>query len=124
MSEKPSSPDDDSTDTTDRRVPTVESQLGDVELPDGFTEDETNRDGVFSYAAEWHAFTHGVFLGLTTKPWRTPPEPTNRDVELESHYYRGGYVIGTLLQVALLLLLGRETAESVNLVAPGPGGLV
>lgn len=121
MSEKPSTPDDDdSTDTRpngDSAVPTVQSQLdGNIELPDGYTEDETERDGVFSYAAEWHAFTHGVFLGITTKPWRTPPEPTNRDVDLESHYYRGGYVIGTLLQVALLLLLGRETVESMNVL--------
>lgn len=64
-----------------------------------YRESDDDYDGFLSYAAEYHSLTHGVYLGLTTHPLRTPPEPENRDVELEPHYYRGGFVIGTLVQV-------------------------
>lgn len=79
----------------------------DIELPDGATESETDRNGFLSYAAEWHSVTHGVYMGLTTRPWRTPPEPAVDDVVKESHYYRGGYVIGTLLQVVIVFCFVR-----------------
>ena len=79
------------------------------ELPDGPTESTTARNGFLSYAAEWHAFSHGVYFGLTTLPVRTPPEPQTPDVQTELPYYRGGYVLGTLMQVSIcvgLLALG------------------
>lgn len=56
---------------------------------------------------EWHALGHGVYMGVTTHPLQTPPEPKNDDVELEQHYYRGGYVLGTLLQVVIIVILLR-----------------
>lgn len=74
--------------------------------PDAPSEDDSERNGVLSYAAEWHALTHGVYLGLTTRPRVTPPQPQNRDVRKEPHYYRGGYVIGTLLHLAIAGLTG------------------
>jgi hypothetical protein len=70
--------------------------------PDAPTEDDSKRDGFLSYAAEWHSMTHGVFKGFTTHPFQTPPQPDNADVRKESHYYAGGYMIGTLLQVGLI----------------------
>ena len=85
---------------TDKTTQNETTEAG--SLPDAASESGTSRDGAFSYAAEWHAFTHGVFLGLTTKPWKTPPTPNNADVRKENHYYRGGYVLATLLQLALI----------------------
>lgn len=79
--------------------------------PSAPSEDDTDYDGAFSYAAEWHAFSHGVYKGLTTKPWRTPPEPDNADVEKESHYYRGGYVLGTLVYAVILAGVGEAAFD-------------
>lgn len=62
----------------------------------------TDRDGLLSSTTEWHAFTHGVYLGFTSLPWQTPPEPENPDVAAEPHYYRGGYLLGTGCQLAML----------------------
>lgn len=69
---------------------------------DAATEDESKRDGFLSYSAEWHAFTHGVYLGFTTRPQRTPEQPDNEDVQKEPHYYRGGYIIGSGLQLLVI----------------------
>lgn len=49
------------------------------------------------------AFTHGVYLGLTSGPPFRPPDPTAEAAQRHLHYYRGGYVAGTLLQAALLV---------------------
>lgn len=78
--------------------------------PSAPSEDETEYDGFLSYAAEWHAFTHGVYKGVTTMPYRAPPEPDNPDVNKEPHYYRGGYVLGTLLQLGIIVFFGVEAA--------------
>lgn len=74
--------------------------------PDSPTESGSERDGFLSYAAEWHAFAIGVYDGM--KNWRARPEelPSNDDVEKEPHYYKGGYVIGTLLQLFIVAVLG------------------
>lgn len=69
------------------------------------SEADTDRDGFASYPAEVHALTHGVYMGLTSRPLVHPAEPDNPDVEKESHYYRGGYVLGTLLQIAIVGVL-------------------
>lgn len=76
-----------------------------MELPDGETEDETERDGVLSYAAEWHAFAIGFYDGM--KSWRLRPGelPENDDVQAEPHYYSGAYVLGTLLQAFVAVAL-------------------
>jgi len=73
------------------------------ELPDEPSEDGTERDGVLSYSAEWHALAHGAFDGMRT--WRVRPTklPDNPDVQAEPHYYKGAYVLGTLLQAVLVL---------------------
>lgn len=78
-------------------------------LPDEPTEDETNRDGFLSYAGEWHALSFGVYHGMKT--WRVRPKglPENDDIQSEPHYYTGGYVIGTLLQLGIVLLLATVT---------------
>lgn len=68
-------------------------------------ESDTDYDGFLSYSAEWHAFSHGIYMGFTTHPFQTPPEPKNRDVDRETHYYRGGYILGSLIQVFLVLVV-------------------
>lgn len=74
-------------------------------LPDKADESETDRDGLLSYAAEWHAFTHGLYGGM--RSWRARPDalPANGDVQKEPHYYKGGYVVGTLLQLVIVVLV-------------------
>lgn len=37
-------------------------------LPDASTEEGTERDGLLSYAAEWHALLYGFLVGLTGRP--------------------------------------------------------
>lgn len=73
--------------------------------PDAANESDDPYDGAFSYAAEGHAFTHGVYDGM--KNWRVRPKqlPDNDDVQKEPHYYKGGYVIGTLLQVGVVCVI-------------------
>lgn len=86
-----------------------ESGATSLELPDGSTEDATERDGAFSYAGEWHAFTIGVYRGLVTyKPWSDDFDEVAAeydDVDAEPWYYKGGYVVGTLVQVAVLVTI-------------------
>jgi hypothetical protein len=66
---------------------------------DNYKESDSEYDGAFSYAAETHAFTHGVYDSLTTKKLKAPKElPDNEDVEAEPHYYKGGYLVGTAIQ--------------------------
>jgi len=70
------------------------------------SESDTDRDGVLSYPAEWHAVGHGLYDGLRSwrgKPQRPPPD--NPDVDKEIHYYKGGYVVGTIVQALLMLAL-------------------
>ncbi|SNZ18152.1 hypothetical protein SAMN06269185_3263 [Natronoarchaeum philippinense] len=76
------------------------------DLPDGATEDETERDGFLSYAIEWHAFAHGVYDGMRTPKARPGELPDIEDVQQEPHYFKGGYVIGTLLQLLILAAFG------------------
>lgn len=78
-------------------------------LPDGATEDETDRDGFLSSAPEWHAFSIGFYDGM--KSWRVRPGelPENDDVQKEPHYYTGAYVLGTVLQAFVAVVLGDAT---------------
>jgi len=62
---------------------------------DAPSEDDSDRDGFLSYAAEWHSLSHGLYDGLRS----IKTMPTNADVQKEPHYYKGAYVIGTLLQL-------------------------
>jgi hypothetical protein len=54
---------------------------------------------------EVHALGWGLYRGLTSRPLRTPPAPDIEDVHDEPHYYRGGYVSGTVLRVGVLLVV-------------------
>lgn len=76
-------------------------------LPDEPNEEDTERDGAFSYAGEWHAFTIGVYRGLTTlRPWEDEvPDEEYQDVADEPWYYRGGFVLGTILQLVTIVVL-------------------
>lgn len=71
-------------------------------IPDRASESETDRDGFLSYAAEWHAFTHGLFDSFRSVKPKAPSLPENEDVRAEPHYYKGGWLIGTLLHLVLL----------------------
>lgn len=88
----------------------------DKDAPDGAD------TGFLSTFPEWHAFVHGLYYGLTSKALVTPPEPENKDVLKEPHYYRGGYIMGTFLQ---LVVLGAGTYFGVEtgIGAPGVGGI-
>lgn len=68
------------------------------------SESDTERDGFLSYSAETHAVGHGLYDGMRT--WRVRPKrlPDNDDVQAEPHYYKGAYVAGTLLQLAIAAL--------------------
>ena len=57
---------------------------------------------------EVHAFAHGMYAGLTE--WKGIDSETmqNPDVVLEPHYTKGGYVLGTVLRVAIILLVGKQ----------------
>jgi hypothetical protein len=65
------------------------------------TEQESERNGFASYAAEVHAIGHGLYDGM--RDWRARPgdPPDNEDVQAEPHYYKGAYVVGTLLQALI-----------------------
>lgn len=81
--------------------------------PDALREQDTERDGFLSYSAEWHALSHGVFDGMRTVRARPSGLPENEDVQAEPHYYKGGYVLGTLFQLAILLTAGAAGIEQV-----------
>lgn len=80
---------------------------------DAAYEEDSERDGAFSYAAEWHAFSIGFYEGL--KDFKAfdgldAQAQQNKDVKAEPHYARGGYVVGSFLRVAIYLLLGYSAA--------------
>lgn len=58
--------------------------------------------------AEVHSFVLGVYCGLTE--WKGLDSDTlnNRDVQAEIAYSKGGYILGTLLRVAIILLIGSK----------------
>jgi len=68
-------------------------------------ENETERDGFLSYSAEIHSVGLGVYDGMKT--WRVRPKKMrdNSDVQAEKHYYAGGYVVGTLFQALIFLMI-------------------
>lgn len=69
------------------------------------SESETNRDGAFSYPAEWHAFVYGMYDGITSLRFDPGHAPDNPDVDQETHYYKGGFVVGTVFQWSAVLLI-------------------
>lgn len=72
----------------------------------GASEEDTEYDGAFSYASEWHSFSHGVSDGSLSyhlAPAELPAD--NPDIAKEPHYYKGGYLLGTLLQLLIIFVL-------------------
>lgn len=68
--------------------------------PDAGSEKQTERDGFLSYAAEWHAFTHGVYDGAAEEGLRPSEElPDVEDIQEEPHYYKGGYIAGSVATI-------------------------
>ena len=61
---------------------------------------------------EVHAFVHGIYAGLTE--WKGIDSETmkNPDVVGEEHYIKGGYILGTVLRVAIILLVGKMVLGS------------
>lgn len=61
---------------------------------------------------EKHAFIHGIYAGLTE--WKGIDSVTmkNPDVVDEEHYAKGGYVIGVILRVTIILLIGKTVLGS------------
>jgi len=55
---------------------------------------------------EAHAITHGIYAGLTE--WKGTELPNNPDIILEPHYFKAGYICGTLLRWTAILLIGNE----------------
>ena len=71
-------------------------------LPTTGAKERGRYHGFLSTTTEWHALSQGLYLGFTTKPQITPPEPDTTDVRLESNYYRGAYILGSLLQLVVI----------------------
>jgi hypothetical protein len=72
------------------------------------TETESDRDGLLSYSAEWHALAHGVYGGLCDfRDWDglRPAARKNPDVVKEIAYAKAGYVLGCLLRVAVYVAI-------------------
>lgn len=65
------------------------------------TEGDSDRNGFLSWKAETHAVGIGLYDGLTSKEPTKNEIPDHRDVEAETHYYRGAFVLGTILQAVL-----------------------
>ena len=55
---------------------------------------------------EIHAFVLGIYCGLTEWKGLDSETLSNPDVQKEPHYAKGGYIVGTLLRVAIILLIG------------------
>ena len=88
-----------------------------VDLPDAGSEEETERDGLLSYAGEWHALILGTAVGLTGSPvfmglfiafvfgvvGGTLRETSQmRDALEEQAYSSFGVILGYLLNVLLV----------------------
>lgn len=66
-----------------------------------YRESDSERDGFLSYSSEAHAVGHGLYDGLKSGGVLPGELPDNRDVQKEKHYYKGAYVLGTLLQIGI-----------------------
>lgn len=82
------------------------------EIPDEEHESETERDGLLSYAGEWHAlvlgFAHGARDPYKLAPDELPQGDSGhaQDARDEPAYYSIGFVAGTATQLGLLIMAG------------------
>lgn len=53
---------------------------------------------------EVHAAVYGIYAGITE--WKGTELPDDPEVQDEPHYFRGGYVFGTLVRWGAILLVG------------------
>lgn len=60
-------------------------------------------DEFLSTSAEVHAATHGIYAGITE--WKGTELPDNPDIKIEPHYFKGGYIVGTLIRWIFLVLM-------------------
>lgn len=51
--------------------------------------------------AEVHAAVHGIYAGMTE--WKGAELPDDEDIQAEPHYFKGGYILGTLLRWGALI---------------------
>lgn len=58
-----------------------------------------------STTTEWHSFGHGVYAGMRDLAARPGDLPEIEDVQEEPHYYKGGYILGTLFQLIVMLVV-------------------
>ena len=60
----------------------------------------------FSSYEEVHAFVHGFYAGFVE--WRGIDSAMQyEEVQKEPHYAKAGYIVGTLLRIAIIVLLAR-----------------
>lgn len=52
---------------------------------------------------EVRAATHGIYAGLTE--WKGAELPSDPDIAAEPAYFKGGYIIGTLIRWGVLICL-------------------
>ena len=55
---------------------------------------------------EVHATVHGIYAGLAE--WKGTELPQNEDIQAEPHYFKGGYIIGTLMRWCAIVIIGKE----------------
>lgn len=71
-------------------------------------EENTDRDGFLSHAAETHALVIGGYRGLITlRPWDARCRTDNPDVAAQPHYYKGGFIVGNALKVGIAAVFVR-----------------
>jgi hypothetical protein len=79
------------------------------------TESETPWYGPFSTYAEIHAFGIGVYDGLTGPIYPAGIREStldNEDVTDESHYAKGGYIVGYVVKITLLYAVFKRLSDS------------
>lgn len=72
------------------------------------SEQETKRDGVFSYKSETHSFVLGMYDGFKSmRPRKGLSETTKNhpDYEKEKIYARAGYIIGYPSKIPMIYLI-------------------
>jgi len=60
---------------------------------------------------EIHAFVFGISHGSRSKNLAPTEYPDNPDVRKEPHYYAGGYIFGTFLQLGIITLLAYTSLQ-------------
>lgn len=78
------------------------------------SESDTEYDGAFSYADEFHAARDGFLDGIKSK--RPLPGEVPDEYDHEAGYYRGAYLLGTAIHVGALVGLVLLTDANLDSV--------